>query len=35
MLTFLSIFFPIVLAGGGFALERFERQLHDEKVNER
>jgi hypothetical protein len=27
MLTFLSILFPIILLGGGMALERFERQL--------
>jgi hypothetical protein len=27
MLTFLSIFFPVVLLGGGLALERFERQV--------
>jgi hypothetical protein len=35
MLTFLSIFFPVVLAGGGLALERFERQLGEEKLTDR
>jgi hypothetical protein len=27
MLTFLAILFPVLLLGGGIALERFERQL--------
>jgi hypothetical protein len=31
---FLAVFFPIVLLGGGLALERFERQLRDQKVGE-
>jgi hypothetical protein len=35
MLTFLSVFFPLVLLGGGLALERFERQLRDQKTRER
>jgi hypothetical protein len=35
MLTFLSVLFPVVLLGGGLALERFERQLRDPKVSDR
>jgi hypothetical protein len=34
MLTFLSILFPLVLLGGGLALERFERQITDRDPTE-
>jgi hypothetical protein len=35
MLTYLSVFFPVVLLGGGLALERFERQINAEKPSDR
>jgi hypothetical protein len=31
---FLAVFFPLVLLGGGLALERFERQLRDRNAGE-
>jgi hypothetical protein len=31
MLAFLSVFFPVLLLGGGLALERFERQIRIEE----
>jgi hypothetical protein len=34
MLTFLSVLFPVLLLGGGLALERFERQLRDSHQRE-
>jgi hypothetical protein len=35
MLTFLSVFFPVVLLCGGLALERFERQLREPETTDR
>jgi hypothetical protein len=35
MLTFLSVLFPVVLLGGGLALERFERQLRESNSRDR
>jgi hypothetical protein len=32
MLTFLAISFPVVLLGGGLALERFEQQLDEPEI---
>jgi len=34
MLAFLSVFFPVVLLGGGLALERFERQIRQPTITD-
>jgi hypothetical protein len=35
MLAFLSILFPLLLLGGGLAMERFERQIRAEEAIDR
>jgi hypothetical protein len=35
MLAYLSVSFPLLLLGGGLALERFERQVRAKKISDR